>query len=385
MGSTFSRSGSFTDPDDEDWTATVDYGDGSGPVSLNLNSSKTFWLSHLYGATGTYTVTVTVDDSCDLSGSDTLEVTVKPPSPTYVRYIGTDRFDTALQLSQASYPNALPSGSGLVLAPGYTFPEALCGAPLAAAYGGPVLLTPTVGLNNAVRTEIVRLAPQTVICIGLSDAIRDDVQAALGSNATVIALRGALGNVYEMSYKVALALEDRVGDMSGATGIVTRGDVFPDAIGVSPLACAKLWPIILTDSGGTTLHASAAATIADLGLTKTIKVGTYATMPAGVTGLANLSGNDRYYTNVNVAVWALNNADLSFGHLGIATGDKFPDALASGPYLALDGGILLLSPLYGPLPSCIAAEIDANALDVHKVTFIAMIEPVMSQVKALLP
>ena len=51
-----------------------------------------------------------------------------------------------------------------------------------------------------------------------------------------------------MSRKVANALEAKVGDMTGATGIVTRGDVFPDAIGVSPLACAKLWPIILTNS-----------------------------------------------------------------------------------------------------------------------------------------
>ena len=62
-------------------------------------------------------------------------------------------------------------------------------------------------------------------------------------------------------------------------------------------------------------------------------MGTYATLPAGVTGLANLSGTDRYVTNRNVAHWAKDNAGLAFTHIGLATGDKFPDALASGPYL----------------------------------------------------
>jgi len=104
-----------------------------------------------------------------------------------------------------------------------------------------------------------------------------------------------------------------------------------------------------------------------------------------VNGLANLSGTDRYYTNRNVADWAKSNAGLTFVHLGVTTGDKFPDALASGPYLALDDGILLLSPLNGPLPSCIGVEIVDNSAAVQQVSFIAMVEPVITQVKARLP
>ena len=45
---------------------------------------------------------------------------------------------------------------------------------------------------------------------------------------------------------MAKALGAKLGDMSGATAIITRGDIFPDAIGVSPLACANKWPILLT-------------------------------------------------------------------------------------------------------------------------------------------
>ena len=47
---------------------------------------------------------------------------------------GPDRFDTAIKISQAIFPGALPAGSGVVLAPGWeSYQEALCGAPLAAA------------------------------------------------------------------------------------------------------------------------------------------------------------------------------------------------------------------------------------------------------------
>lgn len=303
----------------------------------------------------------------------------------FVSLRGGDRFDTAIKISKAMYPLGLPPGCGLVLAPGETFPEALCGAPLAAAYGGPVLLTPTVGLNNAVRTEIVRLAPKYVVCIGLSDAVAGAVRAALAPTASVTAIRGTGGSVYDMSYRVAKALETRLGDLSGAVAIITRGNLFPDAIGVSPLACAQKWPILLTAGSTGYLNLSAAAALDDLNITSAIKVGTYVTLPAGVNGLANLSGANRYVTNHNVAVWSRANAELAFAHTALATGDKFPDALASGPYLALDRGILLLSPLPGPLPGPASSLIAAYRSTIQRFSFIAMIEPVVGQAKRLLP
>jgi Tol biopolymer transport system component len=308
-------------------------------------------------------------------------------SIAYSSLRGTDRYDTAIQISQAmGVRQGLPDGhlaadSGLVLAPGETFQEALCGGPLASAYGGPVLLTPRSELDARVMSEISRLGPKYVFCIGLSSKVVNAVKAAL-PQAIVTAINGS--SVYNMSYRVAKALAERVGDMSGATAIITRGDKFPDAVGVSSLACAQKWPILLT-SGSNALSMSAAQAMGELGITKALKVGTYAKLPAWVTGLANLSGANRYRTNCNVAEWGENHAGLTFTHVGIATGDKFPDALAAGPYLAMDKGILLLSPLNGPVPACIAAEITAHAADICHVSLIAMIEPVIGQVKALLP
>jgi hypothetical protein len=73
-----SRNGSFTDPGSETWTATVDYGDGTGKQSLTLNADKTFSLGHHYSKGGTVTVTVDVFDGTD-HGKAGLSVTVPAP------------------------------------------------------------------------------------------------------------------------------------------------------------------------------------------------------------------------------------------------------------------------------------------------------------------
>jgi hypothetical protein len=54
--------GSFTDPNNDTWTATVDFGDGSGPQPLALNPDKSFVLSHTYHDAGNHMVAVSIDD-----------------------------------------------------------------------------------------------------------------------------------------------------------------------------------------------------------------------------------------------------------------------------------------------------------------------------------
>ncbi|HUQ47719.1 MAG TPA: PKD domain-containing protein, partial [Gemmatimonadaceae bacterium] len=73
-GETYSTTGSFTDPGADTWSATVNYGDGSGTQALTL-TGKTFSLSHTYASAGTFTVTVTVSDG-DNTGTNTATVTV---------------------------------------------------------------------------------------------------------------------------------------------------------------------------------------------------------------------------------------------------------------------------------------------------------------------
>jgi DNA/RNA endonuclease G (NUC1) len=82
---TYTASGSFTDPGADAWTATVDYGDGTGARALVL-SGKTFSLSHTYAAAGTFTVTVRVSDD-DATANRTTTVTVLTPAQATARAV----------------------------------------------------------------------------------------------------------------------------------------------------------------------------------------------------------------------------------------------------------------------------------------------------------
>ncbi|HQR08445.1 MAG TPA: Ig-like domain-containing protein [Gemmatales bacterium] len=72
--------GSFTDPDNDIWTATVNFGDGTGDRPMDTFSDKTFGNLKAFASPGTYTVTVTIADNH--GGSDTRSLVVTINSPT---------------------------------------------------------------------------------------------------------------------------------------------------------------------------------------------------------------------------------------------------------------------------------------------------------------
>jgi hypothetical protein len=80
-GDFFVQNGSFTDPDADTWTATVDYGDDTGTLPLELNPDKTFSIGHEYADNGVYTITVSVSDGTTIA-TDTVVVTVLNVEPT---------------------------------------------------------------------------------------------------------------------------------------------------------------------------------------------------------------------------------------------------------------------------------------------------------------
>jgi hypothetical protein len=74
---TLVRAGSFSDSGRVSWSATVNYGDGSGTKHLALTSGKRFALRHKFTRTGTYRVTVKVRDDQGLTGSARFTVVVR--------------------------------------------------------------------------------------------------------------------------------------------------------------------------------------------------------------------------------------------------------------------------------------------------------------------
>ena len=80
-GTEYIEAGGFTAPCASTWTATVDYGDGTGTQPLSL-VGKTFSLTHVYADNGDYIVTVTITDACSDSDTGTCLVTVENVAPT---------------------------------------------------------------------------------------------------------------------------------------------------------------------------------------------------------------------------------------------------------------------------------------------------------------
>jgi glucose/arabinose dehydrogenase len=78
----FADVGWFTDPGNESWNATVNYGDRSKTVKLSLRPDKTFSLAHRYVRRGSYTITVRVIDADGSVGTQTLSIVIGRKRPS---------------------------------------------------------------------------------------------------------------------------------------------------------------------------------------------------------------------------------------------------------------------------------------------------------------
>lgn len=88
-GESFIRDLIFVDPGTDTWTATVNFGDGSGPQWVTVDPGHKVALDHVFPTNGVYSVTVTVNDDDTGVGEVTfsvlvgLELTIAPRNPTH--------------------------------------------------------------------------------------------------------------------------------------------------------------------------------------------------------------------------------------------------------------------------------------------------------------
>jgi Ca2+-binding RTX toxin-like protein len=136
FGTPFTRSGSFTDPGLDTWTATVNYGDGSGTQPVTLNPDKTFNLAHDFPA-GDFTVTVSVSDDDGGVGTASFAVHVSKATPIVavsalnVAYDGLAHPATGTVTGLSGVPAATLEGVGLTFT--YYAGTTAAGTPLSGA------------------------------------------------------------------------------------------------------------------------------------------------------------------------------------------------------------------------------------------------------------
>jgi len=316
---------------------------------------------------GAYTLTVTAVDTSGNTSAETVAFTIdfeaEDPHVAFTTIAGADRYETTVKTSQAAFESA----STVVIATGENWPDALGGAALAGAKGGPILLTRAASLPPTVLAEIRRLGASEAIILGgegaVSPAVEQALAAELGGNA-VSRIGGATR--YETAELVARATRDALGGSYSGMCFVATGESFPDSLAASPLAAAQGWPLVLTEPGA--LAPSARQTMEEIGVSGAVVLGgagvvaesVESTLAAwlGDDAVERISGVDRYETAAEVADFAVAQG-LCWDGAAIATGLDFPDALAGGVLQGRAGSVLLLTrgtTLVAPVRDRLAAE-----------------------------
>lgn len=262
------------------------------------------------------------------------------PGPAPVdRIASTDRIATAIAASKDVFvgPDE-PSDVGrrlagsAVLASADGFADALVGGPLAASVDGPLLLTGRDRLDPRVATELERLlaADVQVHVLGgdgaLSDQVNDDLNA-LGFSV----VRYAGRTRYETALRVAESLDDPF------AVVLASGHGFADALAGDAAAIHVGGVVLLSD--GKVMPSEVRSYIDRLGEGQPLyAVGGDAA--AAARDAEPIVGVDRYDTARKVAERFFLTPDF----VGLATGERFADALSGGVHAAMHGGPLLLTP-----------------------------------------
>jgi PKD domain len=129
-GATLTQTSAVTDTDSTSWTATVDYGDGTGVQALGINPDRTFTLSRVYAENGAYTLTVSVIDAQGNTGTDRVLIIVNnvPPSINSLTAGDAGRCSRGTLCSRTAAPRAFRGPSDR-RPPVQMCPAAACRAP----------------------------------------------------------------------------------------------------------------------------------------------------------------------------------------------------------------------------------------------------------------
>ncbi|HET9733235.1 MAG TPA: cell wall-binding repeat-containing protein [Acidimicrobiales bacterium] len=107
--------------------------------------------------------------------SDAVTKALTALAQSVTRIGGSDRYETAADLAQSAFPDP----TSVTIATGTNFPDALAGGPLAASFGGPVLLVPATSVPQSVLSYLSAHAAHigTTFVLGGTGAVSASVSA----------------------------------------------------------------------------------------------------------------------------------------------------------------------------------------------------------------
>lgn len=264
------------------------------------------------------------------------------------RISASERIGTAARLSAASFSSATTA----VVVPADTHQGALLGAPLASAYNGPVLLSDTKSLSKGTLDELKRLGTKRVYTIGhMSGAVKGLERA--GIKVTTIDQKDPAALANKVAEMVANANEDngKFSDANGRHVIVVSGDrnAWPDALAGSVMAATDHAPVLFTNRDSISSATLKAIDEVDpsritvIGGTARVSDKVIKKLKSHAGTVTRLSGPGRVDTALAVSSSMVQKNPAITGRVFVATSSNYPDALAAGPALAAQGGVLVLA------------------------------------------
>ena len=261
-----------------------------------------------------------------------------PEPPKLDRHLprleGADRYETAAAVSAKFFGDG---ADAVIVASGLNFPDALAASPVAAALGGPVLLTLPSTLPSSTAAEIRRLGATRVIIAGGGGAVSENVAAALASLPSVTSVERVSG---ADRYGTAAALSSLV--PPSGTVYVATGLSHPDALASAPAAAADGAPLLLVSASGvpgptrSALGARAPERIFVLGGPGAVS-DTVVSQLAELAPVERLAGPTRYSTAAKIAT-RLPDSEATM----VVNGVTFADAVAAGAAAASTGMPIIL-------------------------------------------
>lgn len=258
---------------------------------------------------------------------------------TYRRIGGKDRYLTAVELSKSKFSSA----ETVVIATGENFPDALSSAPLAAALRAPILLTKASLLPEAVVQEIQRLGASKAYIIGGTGVVSDSVKDRLVSLGLQVERIGGRDR-YETSALIAEKIVAVLSKTKFYRVYIVTGENYPDALSISPVASSEASPILLVKKD--VLPAKVSEFINKFTVRNCVIVGGEGVISKSVElylpNSKRIYGANRYSTSLEIARFAYSLPWFERNSIYVATGENFPDALASGVCAVNDRAVLLL-------------------------------------------
>ncbi|MDL2310425.1 cell wall-binding repeat-containing protein [Peptostreptococcaceae bacterium OttesenSCG-928-C18] len=253
-------------------------------------------------------------------------------STVFARYQGSNRYETAVKVSQSKYSSDGANGSvkagAVVLVNGTKSSDMSVAAAFAKQKNAPVLLVDKDTLTTVTLNEIKRLKVKDVYAIGGTGSISSKVEDELAKNGVTLKKRFAGIDTYETS---VLVVKDLLATTNKGTAIIMSGANYYDSLSAASLSASKVFPVLCVKPNS--LPENVKTAIKDGGFTDAIIIGGTSTISKSVEDevktvikgnkTTRISGANRYSTSVAIAKKYFPNTKI----FNIATGKTYADAL----------------------------------------------------------